>query len=146
MEKSVQSETINHWSRMAKLKAWAGVIAARALQDHQAEQLKNQQAENAFVRTTAWGAKDGEEGEDMAGGHTFLGDVVQQPSPIIMPGNAGSDLLKLILVGALAAGVPGAGIAGYLLSQQSSTPTPPISVDSETVDIGLGKIEDYLSE
>jgi hypothetical protein len=43
-------------------------------------------------------------------------------------------------------GVPGAGVAGYLLSQinqqKAETPAATTPAESETVDLGLKKIED----
>jgi hypothetical protein len=50
-------------------------------------------------------------------------------------------------IGAMMLGVPAAGVAGYMLSKDG-TPQPaaePIEFDDSTVSIGLGRIEDYIT-
>ena len=80
------------------------------------------------------------------GGHTILGDVVQQP-PVIVTGQQQSTglgtLLGAALVGASLIGIPGAGVAAYLygVSQQKQPDTQVIE-RSENLGLGLLQIED----
>lgn len=48
-----------------------------------------------------------------------------------------------LLAALLGAAIPGAGLAGYLLSQSPEPVVQPSNSD-ETVEIGLGRIDDYL--
>lgn len=85
-------------------------------------------------------------------GHTILGDY--HPPQVIVAGGQqpqSSGLGKVLLGAAIGAsffGVPGAGVAGYLLSQmnqQRPVEAAPIMTpkdSGETVDLGLKKIED----
>jgi hypothetical protein len=142
----------SYWQKMGRLKLWSGVLGMRALEQTQQETQKNREAESRWARRNLWqeGCQPGQasqgQGDEM--GHTFLGDVLmpqQQP-----PQQQGSGIGKVLAGAALGAsllGVPGAGIAGYLLSQmnqQKETPStsPAVVNDGETVDLGLKKIED----
>jgi hypothetical protein len=81
------------------------------------------------------------------------GDVhVSQPGQASQPQQPQSSGLGKVLAGAALGasllGVPGAGVAGYLLSQINqrkpveAAPVVPPSSPAETVDLGLKKIED----
>lgn len=116
----------------------------QALQRHNNETAKNREAESAHVRKTIWNAESDSSEEDM--GNTILGDV-NHPAPIVMAGNSDSTLktlATLALGGLLGGGGIAAGAAAmYLLNKpevvQPATPQP-----GETMNIGLGKLEDYL--
>ena len=100
----------------------------------------NQEAENQAVRKQQWGVDSPDVlkgGDDM--GDTILGDVTH-PTQVIA--DKGSKLAPLLLAAALGAGVPAAGVAGYLWSQAQK---PDLAQSDESVDLGLGKIEDYLN-
>ena len=79
-------------------------------------------------------------------GHTILGDY-HPPQVVVAGGQQSSGIGKVLAGAALGAsllGIPGAGVAGYFLSQmnqQKSEQAVPNN-DSETVDLGLKKIED----
>lgn len=147
----ILGKTAKYWNARGKLKLWSGILANQSLQHFQAEQAKNQAAEAAAVRKAAWGdaGGTGSEGEDV-GGNTILGDVTQAP-PVIIAGNqsgSGSGLVKALAAMAIGAAIPGAGLAGYLvpklLEKATSAPIPAPSFDGEKVDLGLGRIEDFL--
>jgi hypothetical protein len=143
-----------------KLESLTGLLGIKALQHHQAETEKNIAAEGRAVRRKLWESNEpdsaqsasSETGDDMKGG-IILGDNVVHPPQVIMAGGQqqqGSGLGKVLAGAALGAsllGVPGAGIAGYLLSQMNQKPavtpsSPADPVETETVDLGLKKIED----
>lgn len=134
---------LNRW----KLETLTGLLGYRALQHHQAESEKNQQAENQHVRKQAFGYEEQQpSGDDM--GHTILGDVTH-PTPIIMNQQPASSPLLPIALAALAAvggtGLLGAGaVAGYLLAPKAAE-VEPAEFNDETLRIGLGKIEDYVA-
>lgn len=120
----------------------------QALKKHQAETDKNMAAENSHVRRSVWGsAESTEDTDDMgSGGNIVLGDV-QHPAPIVIAGNSGggSDLIKGLAIAALGAAIPGAGLAGYLISNALDKVTPVVQpIDQPDFSVGLGKIEDYL--
>jgi len=126
-----------------KLETLTGLLGVKSLQHHQRESEKNQAAENRAARMTMWGSKEKfEDAEDM-GGHTILGDVTH-PAPVIIAGQQqGSGLGKVLAGAALAAGligIPGAGIAGFLLNQYLQRPQPQVTPqpsEDNTVDLGL---------
>lgn len=111
------------------------------------EQRKNQEAESSKVRKQLW---DWEEpvksDEEMR--QTILGDVTH-PAPIIMqqPPQPQSQLPSLLAGFGIAAA---SGLAGYYLSNKDNTapvqPVAPVEFQDETISVGLGRIEDYLSE
>lgn len=139
----------------SKLEAMANLVGLRALQSHQQMNQLNQEAENRAVRKKLWGNDGGANGEGQAvNGTNILGDVTY-PTPIVMQGgsqsqNGASSLLKTAGLLALGAGMPLAGVGGYLLSgllQDKATPVvTPAPSDGETVDLGLGHIGDYLKD
>lgn len=144
---------IKFLEKKGKLELLAGTIAAKGLAFGQRQQELNQSAEDAFTRRQLWGeTSEKRSGEDMSG-HTILGDIiVPQSQPQSQPqSNAIGKVLAGAALGASLLGVPGAGVAGYLLSQMNRqkespavvAPVPaPVASDSETVDLGLKKIED----
>ena len=86
------------------------------------------------------------------GNQTILGDVTN-PTPIVITGNqsGGSDILKGLAFAALGAAVPGAGLAGYLLSNANTAPATPAPIvqpadPQQDFSVGLGKLEDYLKQ
>lgn len=90
-----------------------------------------------------WGSKEQfEDAEDM-GGHTVLGDVTH-PAPIVISGQQGSGLGKVLAGAALMAGligIPGAAVGGYLLNQFMNQKPPAVQPtkpsEDNTVDLGL---------
>lgn len=78
------------------------------------------------------------------------GDVhVSHQSPIAhQPQSSGlGKAVAGAVIGASLLGIPGAGVAGYLVSQMNQQKTEPASVpsvinDGETVELGLKKLED----
>jgi hypothetical protein len=67
------------------------------------------------------------------------------PAPVVVAGQKGNGLGTLLAAAALGSGIPLAGVGGYLLSQAQSEPTPIAAPVDESVDLGLGRIEDYLT-
>ena len=136
-------KVVNYLNRKGKLELWSGVLANQMIQDHQAEQKKNQAAESAFVRRQVWGEKQQEpkEGEDV-NSQTILGDVTH-PTPIIINGQQSSGALKTLAILAAGALIPGAGIAGYFASQLlKPTTTETTAPEDQTLDLGLLRFED----
>jgi len=104
--------------------------------------MRNRQAESAWTRKALWNS-DKSETDEMGNQQTILGDVTN-PTPIVVTGSQSSALGPL-LAALLGAAIPGAGLAGYLLNQSPEPVVQAANLD-ETVEIGLGRIEDYLSE
>lgn len=132
-----------------KLESLTGLIGIRSLQAHNRMSQLNQEAENRAVRQRLW-CNDGgaSESEDM--GHTILGDVTN-PTPIVIAGHQGSGLGKVLAGAALGAallGIPGAGVAGYLLNKAITKPEPQTTEPTEDTTIGLGlrKFEELHNE
>ena len=96
-----------------------------------------------------WEQPAGASSEDNEMGTTILGDVTH-PTPVVVAGGNDSSVGKMLTGAALGMsllGVPGAGVAGYLLSKmqqptQQQPALPPQVNDGETVDLGLSKFED----
>lgn len=135
---------LNRW----KLETLTGLLGYRALQHHQTETEKNQRAENKCVRKQLWNADEPDEpGEEM--GSTILGDVTH-PTPIVVAGSGDSGLMKTLVGLAIGAMIPTAGVGGFLASQllsQKPAPTVHQSEQSgETVELGLGKLSDFLQQ
>ena len=144
-----------------KLETLTGLLGIRSLTHHQSETEKNQRAENSAVRRKLWGSQNNETGgsEDDMAGSTILGDVTH-PAPVIIAGGQQSSGLAKTLAGlAIGALIPTAGVGGFLASQLvdrvpalQQLQQPPSSTtviqntpeQPERVDVGLGKIEDYL--
>ncbi len=129
-----------------KLETLTALLSYRAANHHQKEREKNIEAENKRVRKELWGDCGGEQdsGDDM--GNTILGDY-HPPQVIVAGGQQSSGLGKVLAGAALGAslfGIPGAGVAGYFLSQmnQPKANATAAQADGETVDLGLKKIED----
>jgi hypothetical protein len=144
-----------------KLETLTGLLGIRSMTHHQSETEKNQRAENAAVRRKLWGSQKNEGGGsegDMAGS-TILGDVTH-PAPVIIAGGQQSSGLAKTLAGlAIGALIPTAGVGGFLASQlvdrvPALQPQQPSSTtviqntpeQADRVQMGLGKIEDYLKQ
>lgn len=151
---TTQQETIQEAEQTAvkrwKLETLTGLLGFKALQNHQRETELNTAAENSHVRRSVWGSKEEstEGADDMgSGGNIVLGDV-QHPTPIVIAGqqSGGSDLVKGLAIAALGAAIPGAGLAGYFISNaMDKTPAPVVlPIDQNDFSVGLGKIEDYI--
>lgn len=106
------------------------------------EQRKNQEAESNAVRRQLWGAEETVEDDEMR--TTVLGDITH-PAPIIMPQQ--QNQLAPMLAGFAIAALSGIAVY-YLLKKESPDPAPvdPVSFNDETVSVGLGRIEDYLTK
>ena len=124
----------------------------RMLDAHRKRTEKNLNAEEAAVRQKLWGESPGKKeettGDDM-GDQIVLGDLTH-PTPIIVNQPASNGLGKMLAGAALAAGmigIPGAGIAGYLLSQmQKDKPVDVPPFTDESLDVGLGRFSDLIPQ
>lgn len=139
-----QSRIRKYWDKRGRLNLWAGAITNQSLQGHAKRQAKNQEAEDSFVRRQAWVGEQGATAvEDM--GHTILGDVTN-PTPIVINSQPQSNGLGKVLVGAALAaglmGIPAAGLVGFGISKLMDKPAS--ETDDNTLDIGLGRVEDLL--
>jgi hypothetical protein len=103
----------------------------------------NQEAENQATRKRVWGSDNShavKDGGDM--GNTILGDVT--PAPVVVAGQKGNGLGTLLAAAALGSGIPLAAVAGYMLAQAQPEPMPIVAPTDESVELGLGRIEDYV--
>ena len=131
--------------KRGKLELLTGLVGYQALQNHQRMNEANQEAENQATRKRVWGSDDGsalKDGGDM--GNTILGDVT--PAPVVVAGHNGHGLGTLLAAAALGSGIPLAGVGGYLLAQAQPEPTPVVAPSDESIDLGLGRIEEYLMD
>jgi len=131
-----------HLDRQGRMTQWITLEAFNWLRDSQKRQAANEEAENKWFRKTL-----GDEGvmrseEDM--GTTILGDITH-PAPIIMPPAPQSNIGTLL---GLLATMAAAGMGGYMFANRGTRPPaveqqPPPSFDDSTLQIGLGRLEDY---
>jgi len=146
-QKTPADRVVSFLDKKGKLELMTGLIGLRGLAFGQKQQEKQQASEDAFVRRTLWGeTAETKEAEDDVGGHTILGDIVQQP-PVIVTGQSSGlgQLLGAALAGASLLGIPGAGVAAYLYGKAQSEPAKPtVEVIEQREDLGLGllKLED----
>ena len=109
-------------------------------QEHDNEShRRNRDAEEQHARKHVWEYKEPSESEDMSD-RTFLGDIsiTQQPQ---------SRGLSPLLAAAIGMAIPGVGAAGYFANEiLNQTAAPAVATDGvdTTVQIGLGKLSDYL--
>lgn len=116
------------------------------MRDGMRRQAANEEAENRWWRKTVTGEEQPStdvEDDDM--GNIMLGDV-NHPAPVIFPPPQpqSNTLQTAVMAAALAAAT---GMGGYMLANRNETPTPDpkvVEFDYESVNIGLGRIEDYL--
>jgi hypothetical protein len=130
---------------MGRINLLTGVIGSERLKRESDQHFRNREAEEAYVRRTVWGSNE-EDGvsEDESMRDTVLGDVIH-PTPIVYPPKQTSPLLPLILGLLLGAGIPLAVLTGYWLARDPANPTSP-EFDDSTVNVGLGRIEDYFPQ
>lgn len=148
LEKAKKS-ALNRW----KIETLTGLLGFQALKHHQSEQQKNVEAENQRVRKYLWEYNEPEQGDDMAGSTTILGDNIVNPTPVITHQQS-SGLGKVVAAAAITAGilgVPLAGIGGYLLNEHLNKKEQVVPVapahqqDKEDVDLGLLKLSDLVN-
>ena len=135
--------------KMGRIFQWARLGAVDDMHSNWEEQQKNREAESGYARRFWGGGSGGESnGDEMADDdmrQTILGDVTHPTPVVISPPQQQSNTLQTVLMAASLAGV--AGMGGYMLANRDNTPPPQPNVaefDDESVNIGLGKIEDYL--
>ena len=119
------------------------------LQARAEESQRNSEAESAAVRRSLWGEDVAKQSAEDEMRTTILGDVTHPAPVVISPPQQPNNMLPLAML-ALAAAIPAtgaAGVIGYLLASKPEA-TAPISQDFEdgSVQIGLGRIEDYIKE
>ena len=146
--KTPTDRVVSFLDKKGKLELATGMVGLRGLLFGQKQQEKQQSAEDAFVRRKLWGECPETKEAEEVGGHTILGDIVQQP-PVIVTGQQQSSglgsLIGAALVGASLVGIPGAGIASYLYAKSQNEPAKPsVEVIEQREDLGLGllRLED----
>ena len=109
---------------------------------------KNREAEEAYVRKTVWGAENkqtGDGNDDM--GDVYLGDITitapDDHSQAGVPAKKAASGLASMALAAILPTAAAAGLAGYLLNS-GNDPAPEVSGEYDNLQIGLGKIEDYI--
>jgi len=143
--KTPTDRVVSFLDKKGKLELATGMVGLRGLLFSQKQQEKQQSAEDSFVRRKLWGeSPETKEAEDV-GGHTILGDIVQQP-PVIVTGQQSSGLGQLVgaaLLGASLLGIPGAGVAAYLYGKSQQPAAQNTTIEKiEDVGLGLLKFED----
>lgn len=118
------------------------------MRDAQKRQAANEEAENRWWRKTVTGEpQPSASADDDDMGNIMLGDNIH-PAPVVIapqqqPQN--NSLQTLLTYGALAAAT---GMGGYMLANryapQPAQQPAQVQFDDESVNIGLGRIEDYL--
>lgn len=150
-DKTILQQVRDYWNGRGKLELLTGIIGARQMQYEAKSHQRNRDAEEAYVRKNVWGS-DESPAADADMGHTILGDVTN-PTPIVIAGQQrqGLGTLGTLAVGLLGASIPGLGIAGYLLgnylANKDQQPAPVVQPnDGDDFSLGLGRIEDYLTD
>lgn len=169
--KEAQEALKQHVQREGRLKHLATLRALDWMHDSQRRQAEIEQAENNWYmdqmgqnpdevaarvdmdgHTNNKNLGGGESGSDKMRGNTILGDI-HYPAPVVVqqsppPSSTGaSPLLPMVLLSLLTGGLPVAGMAGYMLASAAKKLPQAVEqkFDDETIEIGLGKIEDYFS-
>ncbi len=156
-------ESIPHKIKRAALSRWkietlTGLLGLDSLERQAQMSQANQEAENKWARKHVWGETEtppteSQDRDDMTRGH-ILGDVTY-PAPIVVNNPQQPPKQSILPALALAAAtmIPttgaAAGVIGYLLAKQ-----PPSQVQQqpqqpqqyESIDLGLGRLEDFLTE
>lgn len=139
-----QKMAIQKWG----IERLTSLVGAQFLRNHSKRTNQHLDAESAAVRRQLFGENSEPQKADEMGDHIILGDNTN-PTPIIITGQQQSSgtlgkVLAGAALGAALIGIPGAGVAGYLLSQMADKTEPPVvaPVDDNTVGLGLSKLED----
>ena len=135
---TTKPETIVDKARRAGLSRWkletlTGMIGVRSLLRHNKMSEANQEAENRWTRKKVWGEDTKPADDEM--GDIILGDNIH-PAPVVVQGG-GTDWVKLLAVAGMAAGIPLAGIAGYLLSQREPAESTTIERDYQIGEVQI---------
>lgn len=128
-----------------KIQQLAELTAVQHMQATAKDIQKNMEAESAEVRRSLWGGDTNKASESEDMGTTILGDVTY-PAPVVINQQPQKSSTLPLLIGLLASGLVGGGAAGvatYLLTRNNA-PTQQ-QFNDETVQIGLGRIEDYAN-
>lgn len=145
-------QAAKYFDRMGRINLWSGVAGMRHMEQEQDSHRKNREAEEQHVRKTVWGydepqtthSETDKPSESESVGHTILGDI-QQPAPIVVTQPQTTNNVGWVLPAVLGAAIPlgmgAAGLATYFAMRQPSKPTQYVD---ESVQMGLGQIEDYL--
>ena len=124
-----------------KIQQWGEVIATQDFQAKAAENQRNSEAEAAHARRVVWGeSSETSESDGADVGTTILGDIQQSPPVIYPPQNNLPLIATLALASLLPMAAAGGGLAAYLLTRDNEAQP----FDDETVQLGLGRIEDYI--
>lgn len=147
-----KQRTIKYLDRQARIKLWLNEVAARHLIDDARQQHNNIRAEDAGARKAmGWPEpSDIDTSDKDMDPQTIIGDVTQAPPVIVMSGNGGNSLGAIVLAGLLGAAIPGAGVAGALLSKWLEKPQVKSQVvepkqstfEDQTVELGLRKLNE----
>lgn len=105
---------------------------------------KNREAEESHARKTVWGWDGKQTDVDDEMGHTVVGDITT-PTPVVYPPTPqNTNVLAIALAGLLGAGLVAAGPA--ILAAWNQQPAAPVDQTDETMQLRLGRIEDYLQD
>lgn len=142
--RSLQEYVLSRLSNREQLEELTGVLGFQTLRNYRKSSEANREAEDRAVRrhldrATESSSKDLDlAGDDMANENIVLGGIHNPPAVVYPPSTNG--ILPTLAAAALAAGIPLAGIAGYLYSQSDSNDRP--SFTDRDVKIGLGKLDE----
>lgn len=154
MENSTKSSTesaptwepnsVDHYTKMGKLTQLSRVLGWKHLKAHSQHQQQNLDTQAKVYRRQFLGDDEKVQGNDIAEDDDMreqivLGDI-NNPAPVVITqSGGGNDLLKLLAVAGMAAGIPLAGIAGYLLNKPAQ-PTPAVESTSTEKDYEIGEV------
>lgn len=136
------------WKRRGRVQTLAELTAVQHMRALSSELQRNSEAESAYVRKHVWddASKASSEKANNEVNDTILGDYqVHYPAPIIVQPPKNNPWLPILLT-AIAA-LAGGGVAGYWASGKRALPEQqPVEFDDSTVELGLGRIEDYIKD
>lgn len=139
---SPQQSLQNYVDRQGRLGQLATLMGLDWMNRYQERHGRNEEAENVWYRKQM-GVESGdvEQEDDMR--NVQLGDNYHPAPVVVQPPNSNS--LATALMAAILGG--GLGVGGYMLGSRggSNDPDKP-EFETESVTMGLGRIEDYLKD
>ena len=126
---SWEPNSVDHYTKMGKLTQLSRLLGWKHLKAHSQHQQQNLDTQAKAYRRQFLGDDKQVQGKDFAEDNDMreqivLGDI-NNPAPVVITqSSGGNEILKLLAVAGMAAGIPLAGIAGYLLSQKDTKQPP----------------------
>ena len=137
--KEAMKEVESFLTKKGRQETLLGMVSVDSIDSFSGRQARLQAAEEESVaKTMRWDMKSDEEGDEMK--NLVAGDMTTnhyQPEK--------KSMLGPLLAAGLGMAIPGAGLVGFLANNYLSSKPDVIEniIDGETVNLGLGRIEDY---